>query len=176
MIFSLTLERDLSPRLRWFRFPPVRSGPTFPRRSPTLWPWGERLWFLEVKEVFCVLVFCLCDQRKFGRNFRVTDSTEEMRLDSEINHMGCQLDSEINHMGCQLDSEINHMGCQLDSEINHMGCQLDSEINHMGCQLDSEINHMGCQLDCEMNHRGCQLDSEINHMGCPLESEVDQKV
>ena len=66
-------------------------------------------------------------QRKFGRNFRVTDSTEEMRLDSEINHMGCQLDSEINHMGCQLDSEINHMGCQLDSEMNHMGCQLDSE-------------------------------------------------
>ena len=27
------------------------------------------------------------NQRKFGRNFRVTDSREEMRLDSEINHM-----------------------------------------------------------------------------------------
>ena len=26
-------------------------------------------------------------QRKFGRNFRVTDSREEMRLESEINQM-----------------------------------------------------------------------------------------
>ena len=81
-------------------------------------------------------------QRKFGRNFRVTDSRAEMRWDSEISHMVCQLDSEINHMGCQLDSEINHMACQLDSEINHMWCQLDSEIKHMWCHLDSEINHM----------------------------------
>ena len=54
-------------------------------------------------------------QRKFGRNFRVTDSTKEMRLDSEINHMGCQLDSEMNHWGCQLDSDMNHWGCQLDT-------------------------------------------------------------
>ena len=26
-------------------------------------------------------------QRKFGRNFRVTDSREEMRLESEVNEM-----------------------------------------------------------------------------------------
>ena len=119
--------------------------------------------------VFPDVILVIFNQRKFGRNFRVTDSREEMRWDSEISHMGCQLDSEINHMGCQLDSEINHMWCQLDSEIKHMWCHLDSEINHMWCQLDSEIKHMWCHLDSEINHMWCQLESEINHMWCQLQ-------